>query len=235
MRKIRALIIDDERLAREEIRQHLLEYSFIETVGEAVDADEAEKMILTLTPDLLFLDIHMPERSGLDLLESLDEAPEVIFTTAYDQYAVKAFELSALDYLVKPIRKERFQLAIGKIQERMNEVLNQAERQHVFIREGERMFWIKIMDITLIEASGNYSMIYTTERKYCLKRSLSQLEKILNPDVFFRAGRNAIINTNFIKEIQSLPKGKLQVSIRSGQTIEISGRQSAVFKNKNML
>ncbi len=235
MRKIRALIIDDERLAREEIRQHLLEYSFIETVGEAVDADEAEKMILTLTPDLLFLDIHMPERSGLDLLESLDEAPEVIFTTAYDQYAVKAFELSALDYLVKPIRKERFQLAIGKIQERMNEVLNQAERQHVFIREGERMFWIKIMDITLIEASGNYSMIYTTERKYCLKRSLSQLEKILNPDVFFRAGRNAIINTNFIKEIQSLPKGKLQVSIRSGQTIEVSGRQSAVFKNKNML
>lgn len=235
MKKIRALIIDDERLAREEIRQHLHEYSFIETVGEAADADEAEKMVLTLTPDLLFLDIHMPERSGLDLLESLDEAPEVIFTTAYDQYAVKAFELNALDYLVKPIRKERFQLAITKVQERMNEVLHQSERQHVFIREGERMFWIKIMDITLIEASGNYSMIYTTERKYCLKRSLSQLEKILNPDIFFRAGRNAIINTNFIKEIQPLPKGKLQVSIRSGQTIEVSGRQSSVFKNKNML
>ncbi|MBO9660815.1 MAG: response regulator, partial [Chitinophagaceae bacterium] len=161
MKKIRALIIDDERLAREEIRQHLHEYSFIETVGEAADADEAEKMVLTLTPDLLFLDIHMPERSGLDLLESLDEAPEVIFTTAYDQYAVKAFELNALDYLVKPIRKERFQLAITKVQERMNEVLHQSERQHVFIREGERMFWIKIMDITLIEASGNYSMIYT--------------------------------------------------------------------------
>jgi two-component system LytT family response regulator len=235
MKKLRALIIDDERLAREEIRQHLREYPFIEVAGEAADADEAERMIATTNPDLIFLDIHMPERSGLDLLESLDEAPEVIFTTAYDQYAVKAFELNALDYLVKPIRKERFQLAMEKIRERVNEKPGQAERQHVFIREGERMYWIRIADICLVESSGNYSMIYTTERKHCLKRSLNQFEKILDPDMFFRAGRAAIVNTNFIKEITPLPKGKLQVSIRSGQTVEVSGRQSSVFKNKNML
>ncbi|MCG2617074.1 response regulator transcription factor [Terrimonas sp. NA20] len=235
MKKLRTLIIDDERLARDEIKLHLQEYPFIEVVGEAADADEAEQLIIAAGPDLIFLDIHMPERSGLDLLESLDQAPEVIFTTAYDQYAVKAFELNALDYLVKPVRKERFQLAIEKIQARMNETTSQAERRHVFIREGERMFWIKIMDICLVESSGNYSMIYTTGRKYCLKRSLNQLEKILDPDVFFRAGRAAIINTNFIKEIKPLPKGKLEVSIGSGQTIEVSGRQSSVFKNKNMI
>jgi two-component system, LytTR family, response regulator len=235
MKKLRSLIIDDERLAREEIRQHLLGYNFIEVAGEAADADEAEALINTIKPDLLFLDIHLPGRSGLDLLEALDEVPEVIFTTAYDQYAVKAFELSALDYLVKPIRKERFQQAIEKVQSTIHDTPGPAERQHIFIREGERMYWIKIMDVCLIESSGNYCMIYTSERKYCLKRSLNQLEKILNPDFFFRAGRNAIINTHFIKEIHSLPKGKLQVSIRSGQTIEVSGRQSSIFKNKNML
>ncbi|MET0466569.1 MAG: response regulator transcription factor [Chitinophagaceae bacterium] len=235
MKKLRALIVDDERLAREEIRLHLLACSFIEWIGEAADADEAEQMILDLKPDIIFLDIHMPERSGLDLLESLDNAPHVIFTTAYDQYAVKAFELNALDYLVKPIRKERFQLAIEKIQAKMKETNTESRRQHVFIREGDKMCWVKLADIYLVESSGNYSMIYTSDRKYCLKRSLNQLGKILDPDVFFRAARTAIININFIKEIQPLPKGKLQVLIRSGQTVEISGRQSAVFKNKNMI
>src|SRR6218665_112711 len=235
MKKLRALIIDDERLAREEIKEHIRNCSFIELIGEAADADEAEDQIRSLQPNLIFRNIQMPGRRGLDLLESLDEIPAGIFTTAYDQYAAKAFDLNALDYLVKPVRKERFEQAVAKLRMKLTSPENRSYRQNIFTREGDRFYFIKAEDIYLIESAGNYARLHTRERKHYIRRSLNQLEKSLDPDTFFRVGRTEIINVHFIKEIVNQPKGKIMVTLDSGDTIEVSGRQSAAFKNKNMI
>lgn len=230
MKQLKVMIIDDERLAREEIRQHLLIFPHLEIIGEAADADEAEKLIIQLQPDLLFLDIQMPERTGLDLLESLEQVPEVIFTTAYDQYAVKAFELNALDYLVKPIRSERFAKAMEKISAKFSVQADQT----LFIREGNHFHFIKTKDIHLIESAGNYARIYVQGKKLYLKRSLNQLEKTLDADLFFRISRTEIINVNFIKHVHPQFNGSLVVTLETGESFPISTRQSAAFRNRHM-
>lgn len=235
MNKLKVMIIDDERLAREEIKQHLLNYPGFDIVGEAADADDAEKQINQRQPDLLFLDIQMPERSGLELLESLENVPEVIFTTAYDQYAVKAFELNALDYLVKPIRQERFAQAIEKAHTRFSIKPRLAAERTIFIREGERCYFVKIKDIYLVESAGNYARLYVDGKKLYLKRSLNHLEKTLDPKLFFRISRTEIINTNYIKQIQPQAKGRLTVILQTGESLEVSTRQSAAFKNRHVV
>lgn len=235
MNRLSVLIIDDERLAREEIKQHLLTYPEIEIAGEAADADEAETKILQLQPDLLFLDIQMPERSGLQLLESLEHVPEVIFTTAYDQYAVKAFELNALDYLVKPIRRERFAQAMQKTLSRFSAKPGSKPEQTIFIKEGDRYYFVRIKDITLVESAGNYARLYTDGKKLYLKRSLNQLEKNMDPQFFFRISRTEIINILYIKQVLQQPKGKLTVILQTGESLEVSSRQSAAFKNRFMI
>lgn len=233
--KYRALIIDDERLAREEIKQHLLACTSIELIGEAANADEAEELIKKHEPDLLFLDIQMPERTGLDLLESLDKIPEVIFTTAFDQYAVKAFELNAIDYLVKPIRKERFEQAVSRLRPKPGVKENRYYQQNIFIREAERFYFVRTDEIYLIESAGNYACLRVAGRKHYIRRSLNQLEKTLDPDLFFRVSRNEIINTHHIREIGNQPNGKLIITLKAGDIIEVSGRQSALFKNKHII
>jgi two-component system LytT family response regulator len=235
MNPMKALIIDDERRAREEIKQHLLNYQDIEIIGEAANADEAEKQIIQLEPDLLFLDIQMPERSGLELLESLENVPEVIFTTAYDQYAVKAFELNALDYLVKPIRSERFAQAIEKIRAKFSAKPAPPPERTIFIKEGERYYFVKLKEVYLVESAGNYARLYVDGKKLYLKRSLNQLEKILDPQLFFRISRTEIINTNYIKQVQPQPKGKLSILLQTGEMLEVSSRQSAAFKNRHFI
>lgn len=235
MNRLKVMIIDDERLAREEIKQHLLSYQGFDIVGEAANADDAEKQIIQHQPDLLFLDIQMPERSGLDLLESLEHVPEVIFTTAYDQYAVKAFELNALDYLVKPIRRERFAQAIEKALNRFSVKPGLAAERTIFIREGERCYFVKVKNIYLVESAGNYARLYVDGRKLYLKRSLNHLEKILDPQLFFRISRTEIINTNYIKQIRPNTKGRLTVTLQTGESLEVSTRQSAAFKNKHVV
>ncbi|MBO9562019.1 MAG: response regulator transcription factor [Niastella sp.] len=239
MKPYRTLIIDDERLAREEIRRHLLPYNDFEVVAEAADADEAEQQINMLHPDLIFLDIQMPERTGFDLLESLEELPEVIFTTAYNQYAVQAFDANALDYLVKPIREERFAQAIEKIRTMLAVRTSTSETlpgtHTLFIKEGEQYHFIQVKDIYLIESTGNYARLYFGNKKAYIKRSLNQLEKQLDQAMFFRTSRTAIINTNFIAAVQPLPDGRLQVSLHTGTAIILSTRQSAAFKSKSRL
>lgn len=235
MNKLKVMIIDDERLAREEIKQHLLSYQGFDIVGEAADADDAEKQIIQHQPDLLFLDIQMPERSGLELLESLEHVPEVIFTTAYDQYAVKAFELNALDYLVKPIRRERFAQAIEKALNRFSVKPGLAAERTIFIREGERCYFVKVKNISLVESAGNYARLYVDGKKLYLKRSLNHLEKTLDPQLFFRISRTEIINTNYIKQIRPNTKGRLTVTLQTGESLEVSTRQSAAFKNKHVV
>lgn len=239
MRPFRVVIVDDERLAREEMKRHLLPYTDFEVVGEAADADEAEEQIRSLRPHLVFLDIQMPERSGFDLLTVLAPLPEVIFTTAFDQYAIKAFETHALDYLVKPIREERFARSMEKIRAKLAVPHRAPERlpatHTLFIREGTQYHFIQVKDIYLVESSGNYACLYYGQKKVYLKRSLNQLEQSLDPALFFRTSRTSMVNMAFVQAVQPQPDGRLLLTLHNGQPVLVSNRQSAAFKNRNKL
>ena len=236
MKKFTVIIVDDERLAREEVKRSLAGYPEFEIVEEAKNYDEAKKQIEALKPDLVFLDIQMPGRSGFDLLESLDQVPEVVFTTAFNEYAVKAFDIDALDYLVKPLRKERFAITIERIRKKLLKAERyDASEKQVFIKDGSKCFFVQLKDVYLIESADNYARLYFNNRKALIKRSLNQLEEILDSTIFFRISRNQIINTKFISQINNLEKGKLQVRLHKGEPLEVSLRQSVLFKNLNRI
>ncbi|THU35817.1 response regulator transcription factor [Niastella caeni] len=230
MKKIRVIVIDDERSSREELKGMLKNYLEFEVVAEAKNADEAKEQIEAKQPDLLLLDIEMPEKTGFELLESLEHAPAVLFTTAYNQYAVQAFEINALDYLVKPIREERLAKAIEKVRNNIGIAL--VDRQ-IFIKDGEQCYFIRLNEIYLIESLDNYSRLYFRKKKLVLKRSLRQWERLLDTHIFFRISRTQIINTNHIQEIHNIPGNRLKISLKTGQLLEVSGRQSVKFKNLN--
>jgi two-component system LytT family response regulator len=226
MKKIRVLVIDDERAARSEIKRLLAGYPDFEITGEAANADDALRMIGEQTPDILFLDIQMPEKSGFDLLESLEQVPPVIFTTAYDQYALKAFEVSALDYLVKPIREERFEKAI--IQARLR--LGKADPAgQIFVKDRQQYHFIQWNSVHLIESMDNYARIFFGDKNVFLKSSLNQLEEKLNSTMFFRINRAQIINRQYIQTITTVD-GRLKITISTGAQLEVSERQSAKFR-----
>ncbi len=240
MKPFKTLVIDDERLAREEVKRALKHYTEFKVIAEASNADQAIDLIEKHEPDVLFLDIHMPEKSGFDLLEELTTAPEVVFTTAYDQYAVKAFELNALDYLVKPLREERFAKTIEKVKQELNEKAKVQQdilplHKKIFIKDGEHCHFIPLSDIRFIESLENYARLYFGDKKAMLKRSLNLLEKKLDPTVFFRANRSQIINTQYIADIQPYFNNRLHITLTSGEKIEVSSRQSVKFKNWNSL
>jgi two-component system LytT family response regulator len=236
MRKYTVIIIDDERLAREEVKRSLIDFPEFEIIGEAKNYDEAKRQIEAFRPELIFLDIQMPDRSGFDLLESLNEVPQVVFTTAFNEYAVKAFDMEALDYLIKPLRKERFAITIERIRKRLGKTNqdNPLEKQ-IFIKDGNKCFFVNLKDVYLIESANNYARLYFNDRKALIKRSLNQLEETLDSDIFFRISRHQIINTKFIIHINNLDKGKLQVRLHKGQPMEVSLRQSVLFKNLNRI
>ena len=239
MKSYKTIIIDDERLAREEVKRALSAYPEFVVLGEAANVDEAIVLIEQERPDLIFLDIHMPEKSGFDLLEELTIVPEVVFTTAYDQYAVKAFEVNAIDYLVKPLRDERFAISIEKVKATFakREAKRDALPMHhkIFIKDGEKCFFIPLTDIRLIQSMDNYARLFFGDEKAMIKRSLNLLAEKLDPTVFFRINRSQIINTQYIKEIHPHFNGKLQITLTSGEVLEVSSRQSAKFKNWNSL
>ncbi|MDG3582927.1 LytR/AlgR family response regulator transcription factor [Galbibacter pacificus] len=236
----KTLIVDDERLAREEVRRALKGYPEFCIVGEANNVEVAIGLIETEQPDILFLDIYMPEKSGFDLLDELGTVPEVIFTTAYDQYAVKAFEVNALDYLVKPLREERFAKAIKKVKIELKKKAGEKEapfasHQKIFIKDGEKVHFIALGDISLIESMDNYAQLHFGNEKAMIKRSLNLLEKKLDPHVFFRANRGQIINTEYIRDIQPYFNNRLRIVLTTGKTIEVSSRQSVLFKKLKSL
>src|SRR5580698_6983801 len=202
---IRAIIIDDERLARNELKKLLLDFPEIEVIAEAANAAEGVEKIDSLNPDLIFLDIQMPGKTGFDMLSELERAPNVIFTTAYDEYALKAFEVNALDYLLKPVEPKRLADAIQKLhveedKEPVNEsdistnksILN--EHDQVFVKDGERCWFVKLSDIRLFESVGNYAKVYFGPNKPLILKSLNALEERLDEKVFFRANRKNIVN-----------------------------------------
>ena len=237
---IKAIIIDDERLARTELKKLLQEFSDIEVVDKAANVDEGVEKIETQNPDLIFLDIQMPGKTGFDLLGELDKAPHVIFTTAYDEYALKAFEVNALDYLLKPIEPKRLSDAVQKLQfelskERagVNGMINRGpltENDQVFVKDGERCWFVKLSEIRLFESVGNYAKVFFANNKPLILKSLNALEERLDDRVFFRANRKHIINLRWIEKIEPYFNGGLLVELKGGEKIEVSRRQTVKFK-----
>lgn len=242
---VRTLIIDDERLARNELKKLLQEFGEIEIIDEAANVQEGLEKIELHNPDLIFLDIQMPGKTGFDLLEELDRAPKVIFTTAYDEFALKAFEVNALDYLLKPVEPKRLADAIHKIhQEDNKETANGnssnsgsspragllTDEDQVFVKDGERCWFVKLNEIRLFESVGNYAKVFFGPNKPLILKSLNSLEERLDDKVFFRANRKHIINMRWIEKIEPYFNGGLLLELKGGEKIEVSRRQTVKFK-----
>ena len=219
---MKALLIDDERLARLELRRLLAAHPEVEIVGEARGGEEALALLEKLTPDAIFLDIQMPGMNGFELLEQMEDLPQVIFTTAYDEYALKAFEVNALDYLLKPVMPARLAAAVARVRPRSQP----ARLEQVFVRDGERCWIVRLPDIFLLESEGNYTRVNFGGERPLIRRSLNALEEQLDPAMFFRAGRKEIVNLKWIDRVDLAVAGGLTVTLRGGRTIEMSRRQS---------
>ncbi|WP_229632057.1 LytR/AlgR family response regulator transcription factor [Pseudoduganella violaceinigra] len=227
---MRALIVDDERLARAELRRMLANHPGVTIVGEAANAAEAALQVAALEPDLLLLDVQMPGGSGFDLLASLEDAPEVIFTTAFDQYALQAFEASALDYLMKPIEPQRLAAALERAAGRLGLAPTPSSTpRKLFIRDGERCWFVRLEDIRLFESEGNYTRLYFDDAKPLLARSLLQLEQRLDPQQFFRASRRHIVNLAAVRSIDNDDGGALTLRL-DGMEVEVSRRRAAALR-----
>lgn len=234
---MRALVIDDERLARKELISLLEKYDNIEVVDECANVEEAKEAVSKHKPDLLFLDIQMPGKNGFDLISELEAVPTVIFVTAYDEFAIRAFEVNALDYLLKPVHPERLDETVRKLddetedenEDESNEKLT--EDDQIFLKDGEKCWFVSLRDIRLFESEGNYVRVLFHESKPLILRSLNNLEKRLDPKVFFRANRKFIINLKWVSNIEPWFNGGLQVTLKDGEKVEISRRQAAKFKD----
>jgi len=240
---IKAILIDDERLARNELKKLLADFPEIEVIAEAANADEGIERIENFNPDLIFLDIQMPGKTGFDMLAQLDKAPHVIFTTAYDEYALKAFEVNALDYLLKPVEPKRLADAIQKLHLQEEKEINNNNNNHVtnnrtlleddaqvFVKDGERCWFVKLNEIRLFESVGNYAKVYFANNKPLILKSLNALEERLDEKTFFRANRKHIVNLRMIEKIEPYFNGGLLLDLKGGEKIEVSRRQTVKFK-----
>ena len=239
---MRAIVIDDERLARKELITLLNQLETVEVVGEAVNVDDAKEKIDLLNPDVIFLDIQMPEKTGFELLEDLDNVPHVIFTTAYDEYALKAFQVNALDYLLKPIEPKRLEEAINKLLIKMEGgpkseqyLTSQNQKKltledQVFVKDGDRCWFVRLSNVRLFESDGNYIKVYFENFKPMIHKSLNALDERLDEKSFFRASRKHIINLGWVEAIEPWFNGGLVVTLKGGDRIEVSRRQAARFK-----
>ena len=234
---LKTLIIDDERLARNALRRLLKAFPDVEVIAEAANPDEASRVIYKTSPDLLFLDVEMPGGSGFDLLEKLEDVPAVIFTTAYDEYAVRAFDVSALDYLVKPITTERLAAALGRAQKALVAIRSEPSNSRtapvhhqIFVRDGERCWIVRMTDISLVESEGSYTRLHFGGNAPLVCRSLTAIEQRLSATAFFRANRSQIINLGWIEGVENDIDGRLGIKLRNGKNVEISRRQSRRLK-----
>jgi two-component system LytT family response regulator len=239
--KKNTIIIDDERLARNELKKMLDPHPEIEIIGEAANVDEGLRLINEMNPDLIFLDVQMPVKTGFDLLQELEKLPTVIFTTAYDEYAIRAFEVNALDYLLKPIDPKRLSDAVQKFlaiddkemlfSENRSEIrLSLSESDQVFVKDGEKCWFVKLAEIRLFESVGNYARVFFGPNKPLILKSLNSLEERLDPRTFFRANRKHIVNLRMIERVEPFFNGGLLLEIKGGEKIEVSRRQAVRFK-----
>ncbi len=235
---MKTIIVDDERLAREELKRLLENYGEVEVIGEYKNAIEAKEAIERDNPDLVFMDIQMPGETGLELLEKMANPPRTVFVTAYDEYAIKAFELNAYDYLMKPIDPERLSEVYNRISEE-NKTPASVENLHilrngdkVLIKDGEKVWFIDVNDIRYFESEGNYVKVKFENFRPLILRSLNSLEERMDEKLFFRANRKFLINLNHIVNIESWFNGGLQIELSCGTKIEISRRQTIKFKDR---
>ncbi len=235
---MKALIVDDERLARTELRRLLNPFKDINVVGEAINAEDALAKITELNPDLIFLDIQMPGKNGFEMLEELDSVPTVVFTTAYDEYALKAFEFNAMDYLLKPIEPKRLEDTVKRLLEKNKKEQIDAdqtpvltEEDQVFVKDGDRCWFVKLSTVKLFESEGNYVRLYFDDNKPLILRTLNYLDERLDSKAFFRANRKHIVNLKWIDNIEPWLNGGLLVKLKGGNKIEVSRRQAIKFKD----
>jgi two-component system, LytTR family, response regulator len=237
---IKAFIVDDEPLAREVVKKHLQKHPDIVLVGEANDGFEALKLIPEVKPDLLFLDIQMPKINGFELLELLAESPSVIFTTAFDEFALKAFEVNALDYLLKPFSEDRFDSAISK--KRNSELISDFKREiplqiiheqnRIVVKDGTEIKIIPIDDVDYIEAYDDYVKIYQGKKYILKKQTMNHFEQVLPKDQFVRIHRSYILNVNQLTKIESYEKNSYVAILKSGTSIPISRSSYSDLKSR---
>lgn len=237
---MKVVIVDDERLARAELTQLLGEYDDVQIIGEAKNVDEATDLLKEKDADVVFLDIQMPEKNGFELLEQLPACPDVVFVTAYDEYAIKAFEVNALDYLLKPIDPKRLSETLDKLRPRISpeKEENSDEKpgklsisDRIFIKDGEKCWFVELDKVRMFESEGNYVKVHFDNFRPLILRSLNNLEDRLDSKHFFRANRKYIINLKWVSRIESWFNGGLQVELREGEKVEISRRQAIKFKD----
>ncbi len=232
---MKVIVVDDSRLARNELKRLLKDFEQIEVVGEAADAEEAKLLIEEKSPELVFLDIQMPGKNGFQLLEELENVPDVVFTTAYDEYALKAFDYNALDYLQKPIQKDRLAGALNKVQLKKDKAKSSQEERmtenhQVFVKDGERCWFVQLSEVRLFEVDGNYTKLYFDEFKPMIPRTLNYLETRLDPKTFFRANRQQIINLKWVERIEPWFSGSIKIYVKGGHEVDVSRRQTQRFK-----
>lgn len=249
-----ALIVDDERLAREELRGLLLGNDNVEVCGEAASAKAALEMVQELKPDVVFLDVEMPGMNGFDFLEVLPAPhPHIIFVTAYDAFAVRAFEVNALDYLMKPVHPERLTAALAKIcvkEDAEGEATDEedvsdenetagerpfCEEDRIFVKDGERCWFIPIAELRLLETDGNFTRLHMPNGKPLLYRTLNSLEERLPESMFIRANRSQIVNMRHIKDMQPWFSGGVKAVMTDGTEVEFSRRQTRTLKSRTGL
>jgi two-component system, LytTR family, response regulator len=240
------LIIDDEKLARDLLREYLESFPQIEVIGECAKGSEAVEKINKLKPDLIFLDVQMPGMNGFDVLDEIDHDPHVIFTTAYDQYAIRAFEKNAVDYLLKPLDEERFTQAVnralkrktaeaGNLEELLRSIKSDGKGSfdsHIFVQKSEKLFNLPVEEIIFLEASGDYTVITTKTDQFVSSSGIGKLEEILNPDTFIRVHRSTIINLNFLKEIERHFNGGMVVKMQNGKSFPVSRTYAKLIRKK---
>jgi two-component system, LytTR family, response regulator len=233
-----ALVVDDERLARKELISMLSEFACIKTIHEADDVKSALKMIETVNPNLIFLDIQMPGETGFDLINQIEYLGKIIFVTAYDQYAIRAFEVNAMDYLLKPVTAERLQKSINKLEietvKPANTDYNLDYDDRLFLTIGTQMLFVKISSIIAIESEGDYTMIYTKEgQKGLVSKSMKEWELRLPKNYFCRIHRATIVNLEFVENIEKWFNYSYRLNIKGkDEPYIISRRYAKQIKEK---
>jgi two-component system LytT family response regulator len=242
---ITCIIVDDEKLARDLLREYLESFPEIEVVAESTKGQEAVEHINKFKPDLIFLDVQMPGMNGFDVLEEIDHQPYVIFSTAYDQYAIKAFEKNAVDYMLKPLDEERFGLAVKRAlnriqseQSNLDQLLKSLKADknvyetHIFVQKSEKLFNLPVEEIIYLEASGDYTIITTKADQFVSSSGIGKLEEIMNPELFIRIHRSTIINLNSLKEIERHFNGGMVVKMQNGKSFPVSRTYAKAIRKK---
>ena len=233
------LIVDDSRLARKELVDILKDIPGTKVIAEAVDVNSAVTAINTHKPDLVLLDIHLPDGNGFDVLEKSSITPHVIFTTAYEQHALRAFEVNALDYLLKPVTHERLEVAIQRSRSKQtgtNQISTPTQPKtrtdQIFVRDGEHCHFIRLSDLRLINVEGNYIRLYFLDTKTMLARSMNYIEEKLDPQVFFRVNRQQIVNMDYVASIEPWVNEGLLIKLTDDTQVEVSRRQARELKQR---